>query len=157
MYPKTATLRGAARHCATMRNFPAAVQRRCRPASVTERPSTWDMVPWSAIKSGSCTLPGSFVRRPLPDEYSHSCAHEKTAPPKRRGSHCPGEGKYGSGVFVRAVFRPGPHRRHVVVVVRRGGTDVVEQFRDLEIGGGLLFGGQFPDRLAGRLNLGLFG
>jgi hypothetical protein len=36
-------------------------------------------------------------------------------------------------------------------------ADIVEQFGDLEFRGGLFLGGQFLDRLAGGLKLGLFG
>ena len=43
------------------------------------------------------------------------------------------------------------------LVFGRGCADVVEEFLDFEFRGGFLFGGQFLDRLAGRLKLGLFG
>ena len=44
-----------------------------------------------------------------------------------------------------------------IVIVGRGRADIVEQFGDFEFGGGFFFGGQFLDRLARRLKLGLFG
>ena len=43
-----------------------------------------------------------------------------------------------------------------IVVVGRGGADIVEQFRDLEFGCSFFFCGQFLDRLACGLKLGLF-
>ena len=63
-----ATIRGPAQLSTTIRNFSATVQRR-RPVSVTARTSIRDMMPLSAIASGSCRKPVPRVRRPSPDEY----------------------------------------------------------------------------------------
>jgi hypothetical protein len=47
--------------------------------------------------------------------------------------------------------------RAVVEVVELRGADIVEKLGDLEFRGGLFLGGQFLDRLARGLKLGLFG
>ena len=53
--------------------------------------------------------------------------------------------------------REGPARQRAVLVVARGGADVVEELGDLELGRGFGFGGEFLDRLARGLQFGFFG